>query len=187
MTYRSDLDALAARHATLEAELGRRRRELAEVTGMLAEARQMEQAEQAFAGGMPDLRRRPQRHLFAIALAVTLGTGASVGVAAADEVGSRREVVGAAKEGAGRVRMPRVMTAEDMLRMEAELEALRAIGLVAVVAPNYPAGGRVVVRGVQRAEREPKAERPTVAWTLGTNVPVRGSLWGRSAAGEDQR
>ncbi|HWU88926.1 MAG TPA: hypothetical protein VN253_16785, partial [Kofleriaceae bacterium] len=73
-----DLDALAARHAALEAEVARKQRELDEVTALLAEARRVDQAEAHFARA-PALRRRQWRHLIAGALVAGLASGAALG------------------------------------------------------------------------------------------------------------
>jgi hypothetical protein len=162
MTYRADLDALVARHATLQAEIARKQRELAEVAGMIAETRQLEQAESYFAHA-PDLRRRQLRHLAAGVLAVTMISGAAIGSAATDEdsLPTVGEAVQAAVARVDAIQARR----EAWHRLAAEVEALRVCGLMPVVAANKD--------GAATAQRP----RPQTAWVLGSNVPARGKLW----------
>ena len=176
MTYRSDLDALTARQVSLQAELDRKQRELAEISGMLAEVRRVEQAESYFEGAPEQLRRR-RLHLVAGALAVTLVSGTALGAVSSVVEDSRRtatEVVdrALAKLEAGRTAHERAQ------RLRAEVEALQALHLIPVVAPNA---------GIRLAERSRRAP----AWLLGSGVPVRGSLWQpptpESLARKDQR
>lgn len=142
MTYRDDAAALAARQATLQAELCRKQRELAEVTSMLAEARRVEQAESYFEHA-PDLRRRQRRHLSIAAVLVLLITGGAA-FAAVAAAGDRTEAVSEPRAAKLRIRPARVSPArvspEYLERMKAQDEAFRALGLIPVVAPVEPAG-----------------------------------------------
>jgi hypothetical protein len=139
MTYRDDAQALAARQATLEAELFRKQRELAEVTSMLAEARRVEQAESYFERA-PDLRRR-QRHHLAIAAVLALLITGGAGFAAVAAAGHRAEevssAVGEPRPAKARPRPARV-SPEYLERMKAQDEAFRALGLIPVVPPIAP-------------------------------------------------
>jgi hypothetical protein len=78
MAYRSDVDALEARHRALEAELAQRVRERDDVARMLAEARAQECAEHAridaVMGG--PMRRRRAALLVAVALLLITVAGA---------------------------------------------------------------------------------------------------------------
>jgi hypothetical protein len=176
MSYRDDLDALTARQASLEAELGRKQRELAQVTGLIAEARQVEQAESHFERA-PDLRRSQKLHLVVGALVLTLGSGAAVGAAAATAEAPRPQAAGLVRGTLARLAANRVRL-EQARRLHAELEALRTLHLIPMVAPNAPN-----VRGLELAQHSP----PLPAWILGSGVPVRGSLWTGSLPGKDQR
>jgi hypothetical protein len=174
MTYRDDLDALTARHATLQAELGRKQRELAELTEMLEEAGRVNQAERYFER-RPELRRA--RHpLLVGALVTTVAFGAALGygaVAGTGAAAAAAEVTACA--------MPRsaaslpLRSPEQVQRLKAEIEALQVLGLIPVVAPE---GRRVALA---------KADRREPAWILGSSVPARGSLWSGSPSREDQR
>ena len=163
MTYRADVDALTARQASLQAELGRKQRELAEVSGMLDEARRVHRAEDYFARA-PELWRRQRRNLLVGALVVALGSGVALGAAAAHEVDARRA---AAEELHGRlvrIRDNRAVKVQSQ-RLQAELEALRALGLRPI-----PASERAL------AQISPGRTRP--AWTLGSTLPP-GAPWDR--------
>jgi len=163
MTYRDDLDALAARQATLQAELGRKQRELAEVSGMLDEAREARRPESYFHA--PDLRRRPRRHLIAAAMVVTLGSGAAAGAVAATDPGW--PPTGAIQEPRGtlvRIRTNRA-SQEQAQRAQAELDALRAVGLLPVDPSE---------RGLAVAKRI----RPQPLWHIGPSLPP-GAPWDR--------
>jgi len=177
MTYRDDLEALTARQASLQAELTRKQRELAHVTGLLAEARGVEQAE-AYFERAPDLRRSPRRHLAVGALVMTLGSGALVGAAsAADEGSHHRTTQEAVERSVARLEAHRARH-EQTRRLAAELDALRTLHLIPVVAPTAPP-----VRGLELTQHNP----PLPAWILGSSVPARGSLWTGSLPRKDDR
>lgn len=125
MTYRADLEALTARQASLQAELGRKQRELAEVTGMLDEARRLRGAE-AYFERAPALRQRQLRHLIAGALVAVLGSGAALGAAAAAAGADCRRATAESQ----RLRIVRIRDRAEQaearaLRLRAELAALR--------------------------------------------------------------
>jgi hypothetical protein len=162
MTYRDDLDALAARHATLQAELGRKQRELTEVSGMLAEAREARRAESYFHA--PDLRRRQRRHLMAAAMVVTLGCGAAVGAAAATEPGWPHTGTAQPRGHLVRIRTNQA-SQEQAHRMQAEVEAMRALGLL----PGDPSEREVAVA---------KRVRPRLLWNVSPSLPP-GAPWDR--------
>jgi hypothetical protein len=166
MTYRDDLDALAARQATLQAELGRKQRELAEVSGMLAEAREAQRPERYFHA--PDLRRRPRRHLIAAAMVVTLGSGAAAGAVAATDPGW--PPTGSAEVPRGhlvRIRTNQASLAQAQ-RAQAELEALRALGLLPIDPSDPSARGLAVAKRI----------RPQPLWHIGPSLPP-GAPWDR--------
>lgn len=176
MSYRDDLDALTSRQAALQAELGRKQRELAQLTGLIAEARQVEQAESYF-DRAPDLRRRRRFHVIAGALVVLLVSGVALGAASAAEETSHPETAGLVQGAIARLQANRARH-EQLVRLYAELEALRTLHLIPVVAPATPA-----VRGLDLSQHSP----PLPAWVLGSSVPVRGSLWTGSLARKDDR
>jgi hypothetical protein len=129
MTYRDDLDALAARHAALEAEVARKQRELAEVASLLAEAKRVDQAEAHFARA-PVLRRRQRRHLIVGALAAVLASGGALGYAASLE--PEPAVDGPClPHSAAAARARAQQAAERADRRLAAYEALQQIGLTA--------------------------------------------------------
>ena len=163
MTYRADVDALTARQATLQVELGRKQRELAEVSGMLDEARQVRRAEDHFARA-PDLWRRQRSHLLVGALVVVLGSGVALGAAAASEVDARRATAEELHGRLVRIRNNRA-SQEQSQRLQAELEALRVLGLRPVPAAE---------RGIALAT----PARPRASWTLGSTLPP-GAPWDR--------
>jgi len=165
MTYRDDLDALTARHASLEAELERKQRELAEITEMLAEAGRVRQAESYFERA-PDLRRRQRRHLVVGALVVMLGSGAALGAAASAAKQSHRAEAAQMETRLVRIRSTLAARA-DARRLQAELEALRALDLIPVVAPGGSGVALVKSRGPE--------------------LPAPGPLARQSAAREDER
>lgn len=78
MSYRDDLDALAARHAALEIEIAQKERELAAVAALLADARRVDRAATHFETA-PLRRRRSERRILAAALGVGLACSAAVG------------------------------------------------------------------------------------------------------------
>ncbi len=179
MTYRDDLEALAARQASLQADVDRKQRELADVRGMLAEARRVEQAESEL-DRAPDLRRHARRQLAIGALLVTLGTGAGVGAAATTDASSSETASAEVRGMLVRVRTTR-HSLQQAERRRAEFEALRALGLIPVLDED----GRPI--GLERRTRR------VPAWTLGPAVPAMGSPWDRvartagSPAREDER
>lgn len=132
MTYRDDLDALAARHAALESEVARKQRELAEVTSLLAEAKQVDQAEAHFSRA-PVLRRRQRRHLLVGALAAVLASGAALGYASSLKAEDPHADARAALifERAEAVAARAQQAAERADRRLAAYEALKEIGLTA--------------------------------------------------------
>jgi hypothetical protein len=75
MAYRSDLDALQARHVALEAEVADKTRARDEVARMLADARAIEEAARELTEG-PARRRRRWRLAAAAATALVLVAGA---------------------------------------------------------------------------------------------------------------
>ena len=177
MTYRDDLDALTARHTSLQLELGQKQRELAEVAGMLVEARRLEQAESHF-DRLPALHRRERRHALAGALAVTLCLGAGLGYATTAAADSRVDADPMLQRMVAKVEAVRVKH-ERAQRLKAEIEALQVLGLIPIVDPTAP-GGKMRVK-----------TRPMPAWTMGSPLPARGTLWPvstvSSPAAEDQR
>ncbi len=178
MTYRADLDAHTARHTNHQLESRRKQRELAEVAGMLAEARHLDQAERYF-DRAPELRRRERRHLLAGALAVTLCMGTGLGYATSAAATPRIDAVHPLQAAAAKLDAMRA-SHERAQRLTAELEALRVLGLIPVVAPNARDGKAAKVR-----------LRSLPAWTMGSPLPARGTLWpvstASSAAGKDER
>ncbi|HWO26700.1 MAG TPA: hypothetical protein VNO30_48555 [Kofleriaceae bacterium] len=177
MTYRDDLDALTARHTSLQLEIGRKQRELAEVGGMLVEARRLDQAESHF-DRVPALHRRERRHALAGALAVTLCLGAGMGYATTAVADSRADAEPMLQGMVAKVEAVRAKH-ERTQRLKAEIEALRVLGLIPIVDPTAPRGKRW------------EKTRPMPAWTMGSPLPARGTLWpvstASSPAGEDQR
>jgi hypothetical protein len=163
MTYRADVDALTARQVSLQTELGRKQRELAEVSGMLDEARRVHRAEDYFARA-PDLWRRQRRQLLVGALVVALGSGVALGAAAASEADARRAAAAELHGRLVRIRDNRAVQAQSQ-RLQAELEALRALGLRPVPAAD---------RGIALAS--PAHPRPS--WRLGSTLPP-GAPWDR--------
>jgi hypothetical protein len=146
MAYRDDLAALTARHATLQAELRHRQRELAGVAALIAEARRLDQAETYFERA-PALRRRARRHLAAAALVAIALTGGALGATMADTgwapVGAPAPALGAARPALAGVdrtggAAPIRIWSSDPERLAAELEALAVLGLIPVVAPQPP-------------------------------------------------
>jgi hypothetical protein len=127
MTYRDDLDALAARHAALESEVARKQRELAEVTSLLAEATQVDQAE-AHISRAPVLQRRQRRHLMVGALAAVLASGGALGYASSLERAAS-EAAARAAVAAATARAQQAAVRAD--RRLAAYEALKQIGLTA--------------------------------------------------------
>jgi hypothetical protein len=126
MTYRDNADALAARHATLTAELAHKQRELDEVTAMLADARRADQAATYFERA-PDLRRRQKHHLAAAGLIVALLCGGGLGAAVSSAKHSHR--VQAAELETRLVQIRSTQAAREATqRLRAEIEALRALG-----------------------------------------------------------
>lgn len=132
MSYRADADALAARRATLLTEVARKQRELADVSAMLAEVREVEQAETYFEQA-PARGRRQMRNVMAASLGALLLSGGLLGAAVATAAApqeARAEAVGL------RVRStPTRITPEGLERRKAEVEALRTLGLIPIVAP----------------------------------------------------
>lgn len=176
MTYRDDLAALTARHATLQLEIGRKQRELAEVAGMLAEARHLEQAESYF-DRAPELRRRERRHLLAGALAVTLCLGTGLGYATAATADLRPDVGQTMQSAIAKLDEMRA-SHERAQRLKAEIEALKVLGLIPVIDPNArdgKTGKPVRVR-----------LRSLPAWTMGSPLPARGTLWPVTSTANDQ-
>jgi hypothetical protein len=126
MTYRDNADAIAARHATLTAELAQKQRELDEVTAMLADVRRADQAESYFERA-PDLRRRQKHHLAAAGLILALFCGGALGAEVSAAKHSHR--VQAVEQEARLVRIRSTQaTRESAQRLRAEIEALRALG-----------------------------------------------------------
>jgi hypothetical protein len=177
MTYRDDLDALSARHTNLQLEIGRKQRELAEVAGMLADAHRLDQAESHF-GRVPALRRRERRHLVAGALAVSLCLGAGLSYATNAVADSRVDTEHAVNPLVAKIEALRTKH-ERTQRLKAEIEALQTLGLIPIVDPGSPRGKRWVKTS------------PMPAWTLGSPLPARGTLWpvstAISPAGKDKR
>jgi hypothetical protein len=174
MSYRDDLDALTARHTNLQLEIGRKQRELAEVAGMLVEARRLDQAECYF-DRAPELRRRERRHLLAGALAVTLCMGTGLGYATSAAASAGIDAAHPVQEAIVKIDALRAKH-ERAQRLTAEIEALRVLGLIPVVAPNARDGKGAKVR-----------LRSLPAWTLGSPLPARGTLWPVSSPGKDER
>jgi len=174
MTYRNDLDALTARQATLQAELGRKQRELDEVSGMLAEVRRVEERGRGLEH-TPDLRRRHRLQLMVGALVVTLGSSAAMAAAAATVPDTRRPTAELVERMVAKVQRAHAAH-ERAQRLRAELEALQVLHLIPVIAPTARAGTSTEYY-------------PRVGWTLGSRLQVRGSLWKTpaSAPAEDQR
>lgn len=162
MTYRDDAAALAARHATLQAELGQKQRELDEAALMLADARRVEQAASYFERA-PELRRRQWRHLGLAAVVVVLVGGGALAAAASAAKQARQ--VEAQEQETRLVRIRSTLAARaDAQRLQAELEALRVV----VARPA--------------ADPDPRGARP--ATRLRRAAPVAPPA---SAAGEDER
>ena len=138
MSYRDDIEALAARQATLRAELGHRQRELAEVTAMLAEARRVAQAETYFARA-PDLQRRRRIRLAVAAVVVLAISGGALGVAVGAErarILEETELRVQAPPPQVRSRVPVRISYENLDRMRAQVEALNVLGLIPVIPPQ---------------------------------------------------
>lgn len=121
MSYRDDLDALAARHAALEVEIAAKERELAAVASMLAEARRLDRAAEHFAHA-PVKRRRSERRILAAAFGVGLACCAAVGYASTTECAERPEI--SISELTGRISA--VIAGID--RDRAAFDALKVIG-----------------------------------------------------------
>jgi hypothetical protein len=178
MTYRDDHAALTARHTNLLLEIGRKQRELAEVAGMLAEARHLEQAESYF-DRAPELRRRERRHLLAGALAVTLCLGTGLGYATAAAAADARPDVGQALQRTiAKLDAVRASHERDQ-RLKAEVEALKVLGLIPVLDLNARDGKTGKTARVRL--------RSLPAWTMGSPLPARGTLWPVSSAGIGER
>ncbi len=79
MVYRNDVDALAARHRELEAELQRRIRERDDVAHMLAEARDRDAEERRVADLLADGPRRRRRRRWRIAVIALALVGIAIG------------------------------------------------------------------------------------------------------------
>jgi hypothetical protein len=163
MTYRADVDALTARQAALQAELDRKQRELTEISGMLDEARNVRKAEDYFARA-PDLWRRQRRRLLTGALIAVLGGGMALGAAAAAEADAHRATADELRGRLVRIRDHHTAQAQSQ-RFQAELEALRALGLRPVPADE---------RGIALA----RPSRVVPAWRLGSTLPP-GAPWDR--------
>jgi hypothetical protein len=166
MTYRDDLDALTARQTALEVELGRKQRELAQVTGLIAEARQAQQVESRFER-MPDLLRPQRLHLLVGALVLTLGSSAAIAAATVTDQGPPPNIPQLVQRSIDRIQANRARL-EQAPRLRAELEALRTLHLIPVIAPNT----REVALGKQL--------RGHPVWILGSGMPASGSLWAAS-------
>ena len=130
MTYRDDLDALSARHSALQSEVARKQRELAEVTTLLAEAQQVDQAEAHFSTA-PVLRRRQRRHLFAGALIALLASGAVLGSMASSSPEPGADTQAAIADNVSSAAARTWKAAELADRRKAAYEALKQIGLTA--------------------------------------------------------
>lgn len=131
MTYRDDFDALSARHAVLQSEVARKQRELAEVTTLLAEAQQVDQAEAHFSTA-PVLRRRQRRHLFAGALIALLASVAVLGSMSASSAEPAEDTRAASIADNVSSAAARTWKAAELAdRRKAAYEALQQIGLTA--------------------------------------------------------
>jgi D-serine deaminase-like pyridoxal phosphate-dependent protein len=128
MTYRDDLDALAARHAALETEVARKRRELDEVASMLVEAHRIDKAEAHFARP-PAARRRHGRYLVLGALvAMGIGSGAAMSAVAGTTAEASTPRAGAADK---MIAVHAWTAAQRAERRKAAYDALQEIGLTA--------------------------------------------------------
>jgi hypothetical protein len=124
MSYRANLDALAARHAALARDLTAKQRELRELTALIAEARQLDEAE-AWLCAPPASRRRRARRTAATAIALVLVvTGGLWAVGGSPQPATARDACAArAAEAIGRAELA-----------AARHEALRAAGALPATA-----------------------------------------------------
>ncbi len=138
MSYRDDVDALAARHATLTTELAHKQRELDEVAAMLADVRRADQAASYFER-VPDLRRRQLHNLAATALILALVSGGALAASVSAAKQSHQAQAELLESRLVRIRSTQAARL-DAQRLRAEVEALLAAGAPPAAAPRKGRG-----------------------------------------------